>query len=158
MQYARCNLYQAQRERGTRYNVCQASEFLSLDAFVTVNNHKWVHTFRLEPKKGTGRNRVKPHPTSHHAIGWPKAHAGRIWGITTHRYTCQRLGIYFDVSRFSLKGSGWGGMRSGWEQGVIPEQGVLEARVLANVFIFQVSLSLYMSSAPLMSSTLHEST
>ena len=45
---------------------------------------------------------------SHHALDWSKAYRTRLlalfWETVTHTYTCRRLIIYFDVSRFSLDG------------------------------------------------------
>ena len=66
---------------------------------------------RVHPK-----TKSKTHPTSHHATDLSKAYRTRLlalfWGTMTHRYTCWRLFIYFDVSRFSLDGSSPAGIRS----------------------------------------------
>ena len=78
-------------------------------------------------KRVQSKSKWKTHPTRHHAIDWSRAYRTRLlalfWGKTTHRYTCRRLIIYFDVSRFSLDGSSLTGIRSGQDRGVkAPEE------------------------------------
>ena len=78
-------------------------------------------------KRVQSKSKWKTHPTRHHAIDWSRAYRTRLlallWGKTTHRYTCRRLIIYFDVSWFSLDGSSLTGIRSGQDRGVkAPEE------------------------------------
>ena len=73
------------------------------------------------------------HPTSLHTrIIWPKKHIVHyppLWDKDTiaYKYTCWRLILYLDVSRFSWEGSGPGGVRCGLVQGAKREQGAFEA-------------------------------